>query len=239
MLRLNSNPAREARLKTLFTQRIGATQFPCVGAKSAVSKDQLQVMVARDLTSAWDDLRIYRYLREFAIGYTKQPRLFTSFVVLFDGPRTLFEAQFEGHLWARLQSLHDKDIWHGQRRDNRVDLDPASPHFSLSFGGEAFFVIGLHPHASRKARRFACPALVFNLHDQFERLRADGRYTKLHDTIIGRDIALDGAANPMLTPFGAMSEARQYSGRVVNADWKCPFKPGVEAAVSPMLADVD
>ena len=44
--------------------------------------------------------------------------------------------------------------------------------FSLS--GTAFFVVGLHPNASRPARQFSSPVLVFNLHAQFERLRADG-----------------------------------------------------------------
>ena len=33
--------------------------FPCVGAKSALSRDQIKVVDARDITSGWDDLRIY------------------------------------------------------------------------------------------------------------------------------------------------------------------------------------
>ena len=27
----------------------------------------------------------------------------------------------------------------------------------------------------------------------------------------------------MLADFGTVSEARQYSGRTVSADWQCPF----------------
>ena len=34
--------------------------------------------------------------------------------------------------------------------------------------GEAFFVVGQHPGASRTARRYTRPTLIFNLHDQFE-----------------------------------------------------------------------
>ena len=90
------------------------------------------------------------------------------------------------------------------------------PHFSLSFGGEAFFAVGLHPNASREARRFGAPAIVFNLHDQFERLRADGLYDKLRRTILERDEALQGSVNPMLARHGEGSEARQYSGRKVD-----------------------
>ncbi len=105
-----------------------------------------------------------------------------------------------------------------------------SPHFSLSFGGEAFFAVGLHPNASREARRFRAPAIVFNLHAQFEQLRADGLYEKLRRTILERDEALQGSTNPMLARHGQVSEARQYSGRAVGGDWNCPFsaKPKVD-----------
>jgi FPC/CPF motif-containing protein YcgG len=204
--------------------------FPCVGAKSAIGRGQMMFVVARDIRSSWDDLRIYTALLQFALGYSDDPRLFQSFVVLFEAPARLDEDAFEAALWTRVQSLADKDAWHGQDYDPRVSADPESPHFSLSFGGEAFFVVGLHPCASRPARRFERPALVFNLHDQFERLRAEQRYEPLRQSIIERDVAIAGSANPMLARHGEMSEARQYSGRAVEADWNCPFtaKPKVD-----------
>ena len=93
----------------------------------------------------------------------------------------------------------------------------------MSFGGEAFFVVGLHPHASRPARRFERPAMVFNLHDQFEQLRAQGRYDKLSKAILSRDVELAGTPNPMLEEHGIVSAARQYSGRAVSDEWRCPF----------------
>ena len=116
--------------------------------------------------------------------------------MVFEGPGDLSEEAFERHLWARAQSLTDKDAWLGQPHDARVADDPDNPHFSLSFGGEAFFVVGLHPNASRPARRFSSPVLVFNLHDQFERLRAEGRYEKLRASILERDEALAGSRQP-------------------------------------------
>jgi FPC/CPF motif-containing protein YcgG len=143
--------------------------------------------------------------------------------VLFRGPRTLSEKEFEQVLWQRMQSLTDKDVWHGQRHDRSVSPDPTNPHFSLSFAGEAFFAIGLHPKASRPARRFTVPAIVFNLHDQFEEMRKTDKYTKLHNTIMERDLRFAGSYNPMIQAFGHGSEARQYSGRVVDEAWQCPF----------------
>ena len=139
-----------------------------------MSRDQLRIVIARDINSSWDDLRIYTALLEFTQAYQADDRLFQSFAVVFAGGEIETEAAFEQALWSRVQSLADKDAWHGQSYDERVSSDPGNPHFSLSFGGEAFFVVGLHPAASRPARRFERPVLVFNLHDQFERLRLGG-----------------------------------------------------------------
>lgn len=216
-------------LAAQFRAFVQARDFPCVGAKSAVGRNQMRILIARDIRSAWDDLNIYQRLLDFAVAYREKPTPFQSFAVVFESPEAITEDAFEDSLWARLQSLADKDAWHGQDYDDRVSADPESPHFSLSFGGEAFFVVGLHPGASRPARRFERPVLVFNLHDQFERLRAENRYETLRSSIIARDIAIAGAPNPMLARHGEISEARQYSGRVVGGDWRCPFtaKPRV------------
>jgi FPC/CPF motif-containing protein YcgG len=206
-----------------FREFIRDGDFPCVGAKSALGRDQLKIIVARDILSSWDDLRIYVDLLAFAKSYREAPKLFQSFVVLFEQPARMTEGEFEKALWTRVQSFADKDAWHGQGYDPRVSADPKSPHFSLSFGTEAFFVVGLHPCASRPARRFERPAIVFNLHDQFERLRAEKRYESLRHNIIERDVAIAGSPNPMLARHGEISEARQYSGRSVGEDWTCPF----------------
>jgi len=206
-----------------FVDFIRDVDFPCVGAKSALGKGQIRFVVGRDMRSAWDDLRIYPNLLDLARSYSREPTLFQSLAVLFEQDSDFDEAGFESCLWDRLASLTNKDDWHGQRPDPRVSADPGDPHFSLSFGGEAFFVVGLHPRASRPARRFERPALIFNLHDQFEQLRATGVYDKMRSTIIARDVALAGDSNPMLAQHGTVSEARQYSGRAVEQDWTCPF----------------
>lgn len=206
-----------------FRDQVRSPEFPCVGAKSALSRGNMRFVVARDIRSSWDDMRIYPALYDFVAEYRADPELFRSLIVLFEDVGGLDEAGFEACLWDRVQSLTDKDSWLGQEPDPRVSHDPDDPHFSLSFAGEAFFVVGLHPGASRPARRFPVPALVFNLHDQFERLRAEGRYEKLRDSIVARDVAIAGSVNPMLAQHGSVSEARQYSGRAVDAAWRCPF----------------
>ncbi|MDF7776041.1 guanitoxin biosynthesis heme-dependent pre-guanitoxin N-hydroxylase GntA [Sphingomonas sp. AOB5] len=216
-------PAQEDLTRLLY-EHVAEAAFPCVGAKAALARGALEVLAARDLTSAWDDVRIHDRLLNFADEYRREPALFRSLAVVFEGPEVLSEGQFERHLWTRVQSLSDKDVWRGQEYDGTVSNDPTNPHFSLSYGGEAFFVVGLHPNASRPARRFPHPVMVFNLHAQFETLRAQGKYDGMREKIMVRDEALAGSRNPMLAPHGTSSEARQYSGRVVGPEWQCPFQ---------------
>lgn len=213
--------AQEA--ENAFVARVREGTFPCVGAKSALANDRIRFVHARDLGSGWNDLQIHDALLEWAWG-DFGPHEFRSLAVIFAQPLHLNEREFELAMWERLQSLADKDAWRGQRLDPTVGADPSKPDFSLSFGGQAFFVVGLHPNASRPARRFANPILVFNLHAQFEWLRAEGRYERMREAILERDRKLAGDINPMLARHGEASEARQYSGRAVDEDWKCPFK---------------
>ena len=212
-----------------FTAFIRDQEFPCVGAKSALGKDQLTHIVLDDMRTGLEDRRLLAAFYRFVDRYREDKALFTSFAVSWRGPVGLSERAFEDLLWERLGSLHRLDEaahdW-----DERVDADPDSPHFSFSLRGEAFFVVGLHDGASRHARRFAYPTLVFNLHDQFEMLRAEGRYQKLRDTIMARDAALQGEPNPMIAEHGTSPAARQYSGRQVGDDWECPFHAATQGA---------
>lgn len=216
--------SEDQRLKESFEAFVRDQSFPCVGAKSALSRGTLRTLVCWSITSAWDDLRIHRELIEWAHEYRQDPGLFRSIAFIFAHDGDLGERQFESALWDRIQSLSDKDAWLDHPHDDRVSRNPDDPHFSLSFGGEAFFVVGLHPRASRPARRFERPVMVFNLHDQFEQLRAEGRYEAIRETILKRDQNLAGSINPMLARHGEKSEAAQYSGRAVGPDWRCPFR---------------
>jgi len=213
-----------AQVRDELLARVAETAFPCVGAKSALARGMPRVLPCHSLGSAWDDVQIHSELLEWARAYRADPGGLRSLAAVFEGPFDLSEEAFEAAMWERLQSLADKDEWRGQSYAECVSADPEDPHFSLSFGGEAFFVVGLHPNASRAARRFPRPTLVFNLHDQFERLRAEGRYERMRERILERDVALAGSVNPMLARHGEASEARQYSGRLVDADWQCPFR---------------
>ena len=206
-----------------FRQFVQSDTFPCIGAKSAMVRDQLMIAEFGDIDSAAGDINLRRALEEFIEQLDFDSPVVQSFVAIFTGPTQMSETEFERALWNRLQSLHNLDVVEGRGWAESAERDPESAHFSMGLLGEAFFVIGLHPDASRPARRFEFPALVFNSHEQFERLREDGRFEKMKKIIRERDKALAGSVNPMLADFGRGSEAAQYSGREVGPDWKCPF----------------
>lgn len=199
-------------------------RYPCVGAKSVLARGTLRTIVCRSIQSTRDDIHIHASLVEWVRVCRAETAALRSLAVVFEEPKLLDESEFEAALWERLQSIAEQDFQSGEPCAEGVSVDPRDPHFALSVGGAAFFVVGLHPSASRPGRRAPRPTLVFNLHDQFERLRAAGTYERMRAVIIERDIALAGCPNPMLGRFGDASGARQYSGRAVSEDWRCPFQ---------------
>ena len=204
-------------------------RFSCVGAKAAIRRGQYRTGLYGTMGSrgavaglAWDLFEFVEDLPHIGGG-------FTTFVASFGGPQMADEVEFERLLWVQLQGLYERDrLHHGW--DPTVSADPEDPDFSFSFAGRAFFVVGLHPASSRYARRFAWPTLVFNVHEQFERLREEGRFARVREVIRAREIDLQGSLNPNLSDFGELTEARQYSGRPVREGWHCPFHTGEDAS---------
>jgi FPC/CPF motif-containing protein YcgG len=196
--------------------------YPCVGAKAALARHHIKCMVAHDMTSAIEDNSILKFLYEFVDEYRTADELYHSAVIIFQQPLLINEELFDRLMWERLQSLHDLDAVN-YSYDKRVDSDPASSKFSFSLKEESFFIIGMHSGNSRESRKFKYPALAFNPHDQFERLRALDRYEHLKDLIRKRDVEYSGSVNPMLRDFGTSSEVYQYSGRQYPNNWHCPL----------------
>ncbi|MBD2769916.1 YqcI/YcgG family protein [Hymenobacter sp. BT664] len=205
-----------------YFEFISKKEFPCVAAKTALTWQQLNCLVVDHLACPKDDAAILDFIYGFVDKYRQSDKLYHSAAVIFRGPTAPDEALFEELFWQRLQSLANLDA-RQYGYDPRVVADPASPEFSFSLKEEAFFVVGLHPGSSRAARQFSYPTLVFNPHAQFEQIRTNGRYDHLRDTIRTRDVAYSGSVNPMLQNYGAASEVYQYSGKVYDNSWQCPF----------------
>jgi len=214
---------RQETIQKEFAGWIQEQQYPCVGAKAAINSGAYRMGIYEaSMTDSGAMAGLARDLWEFVQEQPEMGSDFTTFAACFTEAMPASESEFESQLWAVLQSLYDVDrLW--DSADPKISTNPDAEDFGFSFAGRGFFVIGLHPEASRLARRFFCPTLVFNAHAQFDTLKADGRYPKMQAAIRARDIALQGSINPMLANFGERSEARQYAGRAVEEEWRCPF----------------
>jgi FPC/CPF motif-containing protein YcgG len=210
-----------------FNDFVLRPEFPCVGAKAAFNSKSYELRVYGELASSVSTETLAADLLAFTRSDIRHASEYATFVAIFRQPESTDEVEFEAKMWEQLTALNHMDAarfaW-----DPTVQSDPTDPQFSFSFAGQALYVIGMHPNSSREARRFRWPAMIFNPHEQFERLRADGKWKRMQETIRERDLHLQGSINPMLSDFGEATEARQYSGRAVEEGWQAPF-----AAISP------
>ncbi len=206
-----------------YSEYLRKKDFPCVAAKAALSRNHIQCMVASHMACPADDKSILQYLYSFVDMYRASEESYHSAAVIFREPVEINETAFDTLLWQRLNSLASLDK-QNYTHDLRVDSDPNSPRYSFSLKEEAFFILGLHPGSSRRSRQLKYPALVFNPHAEFEKLRTSDRYTRMKEVVRKRDVEFSGSVNPMLADFGEASEVYQYSGTRHNTDWTCPLR---------------
>ncbi|MDO6760214.1 guanitoxin biosynthesis heme-dependent pre-guanitoxin N-hydroxylase GntA [Tamlana sp. 2_MG-2023] len=208
--------AIEKNFRTFILEK----KHPCLMAKSVFKADNYHLKTYAEMNSSQTAKLLLEDLENYIVQYDFESNHFESFIAVFPNDSFEDEITFEKNLWHLLQLLHDHDdcAW-----DPAVSDDPNDSNFSFSIKGEAFYIIGLHPKSSRLARQSLHPTLVFNLHWQFEHLREMGSYSKVKKKIRKRDKKRQGSINPVLKDFGKDSETKQYSGRAVEKDWKCPF----------------
>jgi FPC/CPF motif-containing protein YcgG len=210
----------QTRRYSAFRAVVQTGDYPCLGARSAINTENYRLGSYGELNSPETTSSLAHDLSLF-INDTAMTGVYKTFAAIFSGNR-YDENEFEQALWAQLNGLtkidQENNAW-----DPTVSDDPADPKFAFSFGGTALFIIGLHPGASRTARQFAWPTIVFNPHQQFRDIRARGGWDRFISSIRTRDVKLQGSINPNLADHGVTSEAKQYSGRPVENNWKCPF----------------
>jgi FPC/CPF motif-containing protein YcgG len=207
----------------LFRGMLTNPAFPCILGRSAFNNFAYRFGLYSSIQSRDAILGVCHDLCEFVDEQDSISQDFSTFVTCFRDPNPKDESDFEGLLWEFLQMLHDEDSQHSGW-DPTTSSDPDHHNYSFSFAGRSYFVIGMHGLSSRFSRKFSYPAVVFNAHKQFEKLRADGTFAKIQSTIRNNDVQLQGQINPSLKNFGQDSEAKQYSGRLVETNWKCPFR---------------
>lgn len=205
-------------------EKISDPKYPCVGAKASINSHQYRLGTYGEMASERATQQLSIDLKKYTQETIEADSDYLTFIAVFTD-EIQSELDFEQKLWKQLQELHDSER-NEANWDPTVSNNPKDNNFSFSFGGTAFFIVGLHPKASRVARRVSFPAMAFNLHRQFDKLRENGQFKNMKKVIRERDIAYEGSINPMLEDFGEGQEAPQYSGRRVEKNWKCPFQAG-------------
>lgn len=221
-LKQHSPTIAYAEIEALYKDFILHQNHPCVMAKTLFSLNDYHLNVYENMEEDETLLQLLDDLAAYIKQYDFTTNEFESFLAVFPSIHIEDELTFEKKLWKLLQRLHELDdcSW-----DPTVSKNPNDTNFSFSLKGKAFYIVGLHPNSSRMARRSPYPTLVFNLHWQFEHLRDMGIFKKVKKRIRKRDKKLQGHVNPVLKDFGSDPEHKQYSGRNVESDWKCPFHP--------------
>ncbi|HWF82243.1 MAG TPA: guanitoxin biosynthesis heme-dependent pre-guanitoxin N-hydroxylase GntA [Streptosporangiaceae bacterium] len=217
-------PASAEQVGQELTRFIMSEACSCIGAKTACARRTLVHRHYPALADRQASIALHADLTEFALKRDEIHELFATFAATFDSPLDVDEEKFEWLVWEQLKLLHAQDRVKYQWAPG-VDSDPTSERFAYSVAEQAFFVVGLHRNSSRLTRRFSWPALVFNSHVQFDRMKEGPMYSRIQREVRRRELALQGSLNPNLAEFGERSEAAQYSGRAVPSDWTCPFRP--------------
>lgn len=194
-----------------LAQYIRAKSFPCIMAKAVQKVGLFKVVKLNTNICPQNNAEIVmEELTPFLTKYREKTNRLSSFVLSFKESKLSFN-NFEAYFWSLLASLRslDKKLF---KYDKRVSSNPYDSNYSFSLQEEAFFILMLHPNSPRLARQ-TTSSIVFNPHEQFEKLRKSGTYKKIRNLIRKRDISLQGNINPTLKDFGEDSEILQYSGR--------------------------
>ena len=220
----NDTDSIEQALKDLISKK----NYPCIAAIQSVAQHEYQIGVYEGFGSGMSAEQLSRDLNAFKRKQKATDSLYLSFFAVFKDPAFESEKDFEDALWQELSLLAAKDA-PGMPWDSHFSANPKDKNFCFSFGGDAFFIVGLHPKSSRLARQFPYPTLVFNLYEQFEELHRKNQYYPMIKTNRQRDLKFQGSVNPMVEKHSDVWEAIQFSGRANPPNWECPFKHGVKS----------
>ncbi|MGB6151611.1 MAG: guanitoxin biosynthesis heme-dependent pre-guanitoxin N-hydroxylase GntA [Pricia sp.] len=213
---------RNPELRSEFSEFVLQKGYPCVGAQAAVNGNTFAIGDFGFMENGATPRNLAYGLSEYLFAMSGDPGSFLTYIAIFPESKFSGEKGFEKAMWNLLARLNAEDAKYFDW-PQKYSSDPSKEDFSFSFGGEGFFIVGLHPASSRKARRFKYPAIAFNLQVQFDSLRQKGRFDVMRDSIREREMAFQDSVNPMLADFGKGAQAPQYSGRMVGAEWQCPF----------------
>jgi FPC/CPF motif-containing protein YcgG len=201
--------------------------YPCIAAVSSFLKGDFLLREYKNFGAGECAASFAEDLLHFKSEQKRLNSDYYSFWAAFPDSTTTSESQFEELLWNELSALHHYEYNKNgtlPKADPKFSSRPSDKNFCFSLGGSAFFVVGMHPLSSRKARDFPYPVLVFNLYDQFQKLISLGTFDSMVQVNRKREMLFEGSLNPMVIKYAQDYETIQFSGKYNHDEWKCPFK---------------
>jgi FPC/CPF motif-containing protein YcgG len=217
----------ECAVKEQFRQYIMSKNFPCLSAKIAFRRNTFCFGFYDILASKHTTKLLWHHLIDFINRqsfFWANNDIFTTYVACFRTPKDVNEVVFETLLWKQLQLIHAEDVENGMKWAENYSDNPTDPNFGFSVGGRAFFIVGLHPNSSRKARQFSTPVITFNSLDQFTNLRQLKMFTNIQQVVRNADLRQNKSINPNLILNDNNSDAFEYSGKLIQSGWTPDFK---------------
>lgn len=209
----------ELAISELLTKK----NYPCVAAVKSYATKDFEVHTYEDFGKKYQRPELRLDLLQYLKKFNQSKSTYFTFWAIFKNQITdLNENDFEKLLWNELSSLTSLEAKPFDA-DPGFSSDPDEKKFCFSLAGKALFVVGLHPHSSRKSRQFPWPTLIFNPFEQFDQLAAKGLYHPMIEQNRKRDTLFQGSANPMALKYNDDWESIQFSGKNNASDWKCPF----------------
>jgi len=224
----NEQHERVSEIEKSMEGLIVQKNYPCVAAIQSFYKKDYRVGLYKNFGQGTHSYELGRDLLRFRDQQKSTQSPFLSFWAVFDNSDDLSEAEFERGLWRELSYMTSYPEFIGSW-DPHFSSNPEDKNFCFSLDGTAYYVVGLHPHASRLGRRFPQPTLIFNIYDQFRDLADKGQFFNMVKTNRQREKLYQGNLNPMVEAYGETWESIQFSGQNNSSDWKCPFQFGLKS----------
>jgi uncharacterized protein len=206
------------KVHTSFRNLILSRDFPCLGAASAVRRGDYHLDFYPALGTDAAVRECIRGLHQLIECFPLPECPVAVLVAVFEGPLRIDESEFEHLLWKQLYGIR----LGSPGSATSVESCPAGREIEdpgFDFDNRDFFIVGMHPGASRVSRRFEWPTLVFNALTHSEKLRNEQHYDLMTNRIRARDLRPQGTLNPNLD----LLRTAQFSGRQVDRNWICPF----------------
>lgn len=196
------------------------SHYPCPGAQMVFLNSDERIAVFEGLT----DNNIYQvcfslscYILEYLSGDTGND---LTFILMFKELRRWTKGSFRKHFWKFLKNISQlQDKYYPYAKGYSPVLK--DKNFSFSFGEVANYIAAFFADSPRVTRRFAYTALIFNPHDQFNKLKESGKFVSFQKSVDIKDHRLQGSNNESLTDFGEQSEWPQYDS--IDGSSGCPI----------------